>query len=137
MERKIRGIVQKIAFLASQFSGSEKTCKGCAKLTKYPLCTKSNNRFTLSFAQFLVRFCAEIETREPNFSELTYFIQIHIYKYAFVTIANMYLSYLQICFCHICKHVFVIFANMFAQEEDIKGWVECKAEQLGAQMQPL
>ena len=68
------------------------------------------------FAQFLVRFCAEIETREPNFSELTYFIQIHIYKYAFVTIANMYLSYLQICFCHICKHVFVIFGNMFAQE---------------------
>ena len=46
------------------------------------------------FAQFWVRFCAEIETREPNFSELTYFIQIHIYIYAFVTIANMYLSYL-------------------------------------------
>ena len=56
----------------------------------------------------------------------------------------MPLSRLQTCichickyvFCHICKHVFVIFGNMFAQEEDIKGWVECKAEQLGAQMQP-
>ena len=48
----------------------------------------------------------------------------------------MYLSNLQLCICHICKHVFVIFANMFALEEDIKGWVECKAEQLGAQMQP-